>query len=43
MATIGMASDEYATLLEHRRTVKGLLLNVRETLHSAAPELYTDF
>jgi hypothetical protein len=34
---------EYAALLEHRHTVKGLLHTVRDTLRAAAPELYTDF
>lgn len=32
-----------ATLLEQRQNVKGLLHNVRDTLRTAAPELYTDF
>ena len=43
MAIKGMASDEYAALLDQRRTVKGLLHTVRDTLRAAAPELYTDF
>jgi hypothetical protein len=43
MAIKGMASDEYATLLEQRLTVKDLLWTVRGTLRAAAPELYPDF
>ena len=43
MAIKGMHSDEYAALLDQRRTVKDLLWTVRDTLRAAAPELYTDF